>query len=83
MSWGAAVKEVEDVVFGKEVIRLVKKFNRTFFVCFLSIGVAIYLGKFAPYYWRVTDFPSLSLIGVLVICHSLLPLTLNLTRLSW
>lgn len=85
MSWGATAKEAENVVFGKEVVRVLKKFKGTFFICFLSIAVMVYMAKFAPYNWRITDLPCIFPIAILVVCHLLLPLVLSpaLMRLSW
>lgn len=85
MSWGATAKEAEDVVFGKEVVRILKKFKGTFFICLLSIGVMVYMAAFAPYNWRIAEFSCIFPVAILVVCHLLLPLALSpaLMRMSW
>lgn len=85
MSWGTTAKEAEEVVFGKEVVRILNKFKGTFFICFLSIAAMVYMGKFAPYNWRITQFASIFPLAMVVGCHLLLPLALSpaLMRLSW
>lgn len=85
MSWGATSKEAEDIIFGKEVVRILKKFKGTFFLCGLSIATIVYLAVFAPYAWQINQFASIFPIAMLVLCHLLLPLLLSpsLMRLSW
>lgn len=85
MSWGATEKEASDVLFGKEVLRILRKFKGTFFICFLTIGMMVYMGIYAPYNWRITHFASIFPLGMLATCHLALPLLLNpaLMRLNW
>lgn len=85
MSWGATSKQAQNVIFGKEVVRILRKFKGTFFICGLSIAAMVYLGVFAPYNWQIKYFPSIFPIGILVLCHLLLPLCLNppWMRLVW
>lgn len=85
MRWGATSKEAEDIVFGTEVLRIFKKFKGTFLICLLSIAGMVYLAVFAPYNWHIRHFVSIFPLGMLVVCHLLMPLTLSpaLMRLSW
>ncbi|CAN8106121.1 unnamed protein product [Discula destructiva] len=85
MTWEATAKEAQDVVFGNEVLRILKKFKGTFLICLLCIGAVVYLAIFAPYNWQITHFASIFPLGVLVLSHLLLPLALSpaLMRLNW
>lgn len=85
MSWGATSKEVEDVIFGREMVRILKEFRGTFILCALCIAIIIYLFWLAPFNWQIRHFPSIFPFAMIVGCHLLLPLVLSpaLMRLSW
>lgn len=85
LSWGATAKEVEGVVFGREVVRIVRDFKGTFVLCGLSVVGMVYLFWFAPPLWQIRDFPAIFPFAMVVACHLLLPLVLSppLMRWSW
>lgn len=85
MTWGATSKETEDALFGKEILRVLKRFKGTFIFCMLSIAMMIYLFWFAPFNWQIRHFPSIFPFAVVVGCQLLMPLVLSpaLMRLSW
>lgn len=85
MTWGATSKEVQDVVFGKEIVRILKQFKSTFAVCGLSLGGILYLAFFSPWQWEIVHFASIFPFAMVLISHLLLPLLLSpaLMRMSW
>lgn len=85
MAWGATAKEVEQVHFGEEVIRILRRFKFTFIYCIVCTAVMI-CGVYAfPYEWRITFFFSIYPLAIVVISHFALPVLLNpaLMMFTW
>ncbi|PTB34760.1 hypothetical protein M441DRAFT_85102 [Trichoderma asperellum CBS 433.97] len=85
INWGATSKEVEDVNFRKEILRIVKDFKWTFFFCF-SCTALIISGYYAfPLFWRIQAFYCIYPLTIAIIGHFALPVFLNpaLMKFTW
>lgn len=85
MTWGATSKEVQDVVFGKEIVRILKQFKSTFVICSLFLAAITYFAVFSPWQWEIKHFASIFPFAMVLVSHLLLPLLLSpaLMRMSW
>lgn len=85
MNWSATAKEVEAVVFHKEIAKILWKFKGTFVFCVLGTAMIVVWFWVVPYQWQVRDFASIFPFAMLVACHFWLPVVLNpaLMMLSW
>ena len=85
MSWGATAKEAEEVNFGQETLRILRRFKFTFVFCFGCTGLMI-AGYFAfPWGWQIDAFSSIFPLAMIVVCHFGLPVLLNpaLMMFTW
>lgn len=41
MTWGATSKEAENVAFGKEMVRIFKRFKGTFLFCMAGVAIMV------------------------------------------
>ncbi|KAK4453763.1 glycosyl transferase family group 2-domain-containing protein [Podospora aff. communis PSN243] len=85
MVWGATAKEVEQVHFGQEVVRILKKFKWTFLYC-IACSALMICGVYAfPIMWRINFFFSIYPLAVIVLSHFALPVLLNpaLMMFTW
>lgn len=85
MIWGATAKEVENVHFGEEIWRVLRRFKWTFFFCFVAAALIV-VGFYAvPIEWRITEFYAIYPLALLVSAHFALPVLLNpaLMRFTW
>jgi len=87
MTWGATAKEVDDVPFGVEVGRILRRFRFTFLIC-LATAALMLAGAFAfpeEDDRRITGFYTVYPLAITVVCHFALPLLLNpaLMRFTW
>ncbi len=83
--WGATAKEVEEVNFGQEIIRILRRFKYTFLYCFACTALMV-TGYFAfPYHWRINTFASIFSLAMMVGAHFALPVLLNpaLMKFTW
>ncbi|KAK2068327.1 hypothetical protein P8C59_002969 [Phyllachora maydis] len=85
MVWGSTAKEVENVNFGQEMVRILGRFRWTFLFC--AAGLALILcGFFAfPEPWRIRTFFSIYPLASVLIPHFCLPVLLNpaLMMFTW
>ena len=77
MTWGATAKEVEDTTFFVEIAKLLRKFKVMFTFCTFLVGGMVYLGLFAPLFWRITEFTAIFPLSAVVFTHVMLPIALN------
>lgn len=77
MQWGATSKEVDDILFGKEAWRILKRFKWTFLFCATCLALLICAFYGFPYNWRIDAFPAVFPLALMAFCHFALPLTLN------
>jgi hypothetical protein len=85
MTWGATAKELEEVNFGTEIIKIMKKFKWTFLFCFTCTALMI-CGYFVfPMQWQIRTFYSIYPLSTVVISHFALPVLLNpaLMMFTW
>jgi glucan phosphoethanolaminetransferase (alkaline phosphatase superfamily) len=85
MVWGATAKEVEEVHFGSEMVRILTRFKFTFvytFVCIALILCGLYV---VPWQWRIDAFFSIYPLAVVAVSHFALPVLLNpaLMMFTW
>ncbi len=85
MVWGATAKEVEDVHFGAEIVRILKKFKYTFLFCFACTALMICGVYVFPVEWRIYEFFSIYPLAAVVVSHFALPVLLNpaLMMFTW
>lgn len=85
MVWGATAKEVEEVNFGEEMMRILKNFKGTFVFCLLATALIVCGFYVFPVDWRITTFSSIYPFASVVASHFLLPVILNpaLMMFSW
>ncbi|KAK0727135.1 glycosyl transferase family group 2-domain-containing protein [Lasiosphaeria miniovina] len=85
MAWGATAKEIEEVHFGEEMVRILRRFKFTFVYCFACTALIV-AGMFAtPYNWRIDAFFSIYPLAAVVVSHFALPVLLNpaLMMFTW
>ncbi|KAK3327453.1 glycosyl transferase family group 2-domain-containing protein [Cercophora scortea] len=85
MNWGATAKEIEDVHFGKEVVRILKTFKWTFCYCFVCTALLICGYYVFPWQWKIDKFFSIYPLATVVVSHFALPVLLNpaLMMFTW
>ncbi|KAK3377889.1 glycosyl transferase family group 2-domain-containing protein [Podospora didyma] len=85
MVWGATAKEIEEVHFGEEIIRILKSFKFTFIYCFACTALMVCGVYYFPYNWRIDQFFSLYPLAAVVASHFALPVLLNpaLMMFTW
>ncbi len=85
MAWGATAKEMEDVNFGEEIGRIMKKFKWTFAFCFLCTALMLCGWFLFPVQWRIQTFFSVYPLATVVVGHFALPVLLNpaLMMFTW
>ncbi|KAK4193139.1 glucans biosynthesis glucosyltransferase H [Podospora australis] len=85
MVWGATAKELEEVHFGSEIWRILRKFKWTFVYCFGCTALMICGNTVFPDLWKINTFYSVYPLSATVVCHFCLPVLLNpaLMRFTW
>ncbi|KAK4251767.1 glycosyl transferase family group 2-domain-containing protein [Corynascus novoguineensis] len=85
MAWGATAKELEEVRFGPEVLRIVRRFKWTFLYCFVCTALMICGNTVFPVQWRIDTFYSIYPLAATVVSHFALPVLLNpaLMMFTW
>ncbi|GAB1315061.1 Glycosyl transferase family group 2-domain-containing protein [Madurella fahalii] len=85
MVWGATAKEIEEVNFGSEIVRIIRRFKWTFVYCFACTALMICGKTVFPDQWRIDMFFSIYPLAVTVISHFALPVLLNpaLMMFTW
>ncbi|KAK0652206.1 glycosyl transferase family group 2-domain-containing protein [Cercophora newfieldiana] len=85
MVWGATAKEVEQLHFGPEVVRILKKFKWTFCYCIACSALMVCGVCVFPYMWRINFFFSIYPLAVIAFSHFALPVFLNpaLMMFTW
>lgn len=85
MVWGATAKEFQDVHFGEEAVRILRRFKWTFLYCFACTALMI-CGVYAfPLQWKIDYFFSIYPLASVVVGHFALPVLLNpaLMMFTW
>ncbi|KAL0476195.1 glycosyl transferase family group 2 domain-containing protein [Neurospora intermedia] len=77
MAWGATAKEIEEVHFGQEIIRILKRFKFTFLYCFLMTGLIVAGWFFFPHPWKIQKLYSVYPLASMAVTHFALPVLLN------
>ncbi|KAK1780791.1 glycosyl transferase family group 2-domain-containing protein [Copromyces sp. CBS 386.78] len=85
MVWGATAKEVEEVHFGQEIVRILKRFKFTFLYCFLMTGLIVAGWFFFPHPWKIQKLYSVYPLASMAATHFALPVLLNpaLMMFTW
>ncbi|KAK3392052.1 glycosyl transferase family group 2-domain-containing protein [Sordaria brevicollis] len=85
MVWGATAKEVEEVHFGQEIVRILKRFKFTFLYCFLMTGLIVAGWFFFPHPWKIQKLYSVYPLASMAVTHFALPVLLNpaLMMFTW
>ncbi|KAH7633790.1 glycosyl transferase family group 2-domain-containing protein [Sordaria sp. MPI-SDFR-AT-0083] len=85
MVWGATAKEVEEVHFGQEIVRILKRFKFTFLYCFLMTGLIVAGWFFFPHPWKIQKLYSVYPLASMAVTHFTLPVLLNpaLMMFTW
>jgi len=85
MVWGATAKEAEDVHFGEEVVRILRKFKWTFVFCAATTALVLCGWFVFPLFWEIRAFYSVYPVGITVFSHFALPVLLNpaLMMFTW
>lgn len=77
MEWGTTAKEKDDSNFFKEMPKIFKGFKWMYAVIIPMFGGMIYLGRFAPRGWEITEVAAIVPLAVTLSSHALMPLLLN------
>lgn len=77
MEWGTTAKEKDDSNFFKEMPKIFKGFKWMYAVVIPMFGGMIYLGRFAPRGWEITEVAAIVPLAVTLSSHALMPLLLN------
>ncbi|KAK3944154.1 glycosyl transferase family group 2-domain-containing protein [Diplogelasinospora grovesii] len=77
MQWGATSKEKENSNFFQEIPKILKTFKYMYLCLILLAGGMVYLARWAPRGWVITDFTAVVPLAVNMISHALTPLVLN------
>ncbi len=85
MVWGATAKELEEVRFGPEIVRILRRFKFTFIFCFACTALMICGNTVFPVQWRIDTFYSIYPLAAVVVSHFCLPVLLNpaLMMFTW
>ncbi|KAL2191949.1 hypothetical protein L209DRAFT_86213 [Thermothelomyces heterothallicus CBS 203.75] len=85
MVWGATAKELEEVHFGSEILRIVRRFKWTFLYCFACTALMICGNTVFPVEWRIDTLYSIYPLAATVVSHFALPVLLNpaLMMFTW
>ncbi|KAK4127322.1 hypothetical protein N657DRAFT_566279 [Parathielavia appendiculata] len=85
MAWGATAKELEEVRFGPEILRIIRRFKWTFLYCFACTALMICGNTIFPVEWRINTFYSIYPLAATVVSHFALPVLLNpaLMMFTW
>ncbi|EAQ85856.1 hypothetical protein CHGG_07109 [Chaetomium globosum CBS 148.51] len=85
MAWGATAKELEEVRFGPEIWRIIRRFKWTFLYCFACTALMICGNTIFPDLWRINTFYSIYPLATTVASHFALPVLLNpaLMMFTW
>ncbi|KAL2162602.1 hypothetical protein VTH06DRAFT_6438 [Thermothelomyces fergusii] len=85
MVWGATAKELEEVHFGAEIVRIVRRFKWTFLYCFACTALMICGNTVFPVEWRINTLYSIYPLASTVVAHFALPVLLNpaLMMFTW
>ena len=75
MTWGATAKELEASNFFKEVPKIFKSFKWMYLCMLILIGGMIYLARFAPPGWTITEFTAIVPLAIGISAHCLLPVS--------
>lgn len=77
MQWGATSKEKENSNFFQEIPKILKTFKWMYIFVLLVAGGMVYLARFAPRGWTITEFTAILPLAVNLVSHALTPLVLN------
>ncbi|KAK3685939.1 glycosyl transferase family group 2-domain-containing protein [Podospora appendiculata] len=77
MQWGATSKEKENSNFFQEIPKIFNIFKYMYIFLILLTAGMIYLGKYAPRGWLITDFTAIVPLAVNIVSHALTPIVLN------
>ncbi|KAK4104657.1 hypothetical protein N658DRAFT_417959 [Parathielavia hyrcaniae] len=85
MAWGATAKELEEVRFGPEILRIIRRFKWTFLYCFACTALMVCGNTVFPHDWRINTFYSIYPLAATVVSHFALPVLLNpaLMMFTW
>ncbi|KAK4138796.1 hypothetical protein BT67DRAFT_22463 [Trichocladium antarcticum] len=85
MAWGATAKELEEVHFGTEIWRIIRRFKGTFLYCFACTALMVCGNTVFPVLWRIDTLYSIYPLAVTVVSHFALPVLLNpaLMMFTW
>jgi hypothetical protein len=85
MAWGATAKEVEDVPFIEEIVRILKRFKCTFFFSFACTGLMVCAWFVFPGQWQIRQLYSIYSGVCMSVMHFGLPMLLNpaLMKFTW
>lgn len=85
MAWGATAKELEEVHFGAEVVRIARRFKWTFLYCAACTALMVCGNTVFPPEWRINVFFSIYPLAATVVSHFALPVLLNpaLMMFTW
>ncbi|KAL2268716.1 hypothetical protein VTJ83DRAFT_3562 [Remersonia thermophila] len=85
MTWGATAKELEQVRFGPEIVRIIKRFKWTFLYCFACTALMICGNTVFPIDWRIRELYAIYPLAATVVSHFCLPVLLNpaLMMFTW
>lgn len=73
IEWTATAKELEAHGFRAGLDRIVRDFKGMYCVMLPMVGLMIYLARYAPHGWEITDFTAIVSLANQVGCHMLLP----------
>jgi hypothetical protein len=73
----ATAKELETTGFFIGRDRIAKDFKYMYIIMLLITSGMIYLGRFAPYGWTITDWTAIFPLALPIVCHFLLPIALG------
>jgi hypothetical protein len=85
MVWGATAKELEEVRFGSEMLRIIRRFKWTFLYCIVCTALMVCGNTVFPVQWRISTFYSIYPLAATVVSHFCLPVLLNpaLMMFTW
>lgn len=78
MEWTATAKELETTGFFIGMDKIGKDFKYMYGLMVALGAGMIYLGRYAPYGWTITDWTAIFPLALQIVCHFLLPLVLGL-----
>jgi hypothetical protein len=85
MAWGATAKELEEVRFGPEILRIIRRFKYTFLYCFACTALMVCGNTVFPFQWQIDKLYSIFPLAATVVSHFALPVLLNpaLMMFTW